>query len=333
VSLSGEEEKIDYFIINRQRYLMPFKKECIRWLLDYVKISLFEYFPHCYQIHSDTILRQEKPMENTIFYYTGTGNSLWVARTLVEMLGDAQLVSISKWMKDKNPIFSPNIGVVFPVHMWGVPSPIIKFISEIKTLSPQYIFAVAVDADQAANTLVQLKNIFKKNGMNLNCGYEIKLPTNYIPWGGAEPREKQEAKFDLAKRKFPGIISTIKNKETRPVDKGSLWERGLFTLIYKFSYAQIPKMDGKFWVDGKCNQCGICSKVCQAENIVLVEGKPTWNHRCEQCLACIQWCPQKAIQYGTKTQAYARYHHPEIQLKDMLKVHSGEGIKTLGGKQ
>jgi ferredoxin len=268
------------------------------------------------------MLKKEKPMENTVFYYTGTGNSLWVARTLVELLGDAQLVSISDWMKEKEPIYSQTIGVVFPVHMWGVPPPITKFINEIKALSPQYIFAVAVDAGQVANTLVQLKNLFKKNGLNLSCGYEIKLPSNYIPWGGAEPREKQEQKFYSAKMKLTGIISSIKNREKRPVDKGSLWERGLFTLLYKLSYPQIPKLDGKFWVDEKCNQCGICVRVCPAENISLVEEKPTWNHRCEQCLACIQWCPQKAIQYGSKTQAYERYHNPEIQLKDMLKNNS-----------
>jgi hypothetical protein len=103
-------------------------------------------------------------------------------------------------MKEKKPKYSQTMGVVFPVHMWGVPPPIIKFISKIKALSPQYIFAVAVDVGQVANTLVQLKNIFKKNGMNLSCGYEIKLPSNYIPWNGAEPREKQEQKLDSARR-------------------------------------------------------------------------------------------------------------------------------------
>jgi len=263
-------------------------------------------------------------MEITIFYYTGTGNSLWVARTLVKLLGDAHLVSISDWMKGRTPISSQTIGLVFPVHMWGVPHPIIKFISEIKANAPEYIFAVAVDAGQVANTLVQLKNIFKKNGMNLSCGYEIKLPTNYIPWGGAEPKGKQEQKFESAKRKLSDISSILKSKEKRPVDKGPLWQRGLFTLIYRLSYPQIPKMDGKFWVDEKCNHCGICRKLCPAENIVMVDGKPVWNHHCEQCLACIQWCPQRAIQYGRKTPAYERYHHPDIQLKDLLHGNSSQ---------
>lgn len=45
----------------------------------------------------------------------------------------------------------------------------------------------------------------------------------------------------------------------------------------------------------------------------------TWLNHCEQCLACIQWCPQEALQYGKKTPAYERYHHPEIKLQDLLR--------------
>jgi len=258
-------------------------------------------------------------MDTTIFYYTGTGNSLWVARRLSSLPGNVNLVSISEWMKLKKPIETGTIGIVFPVHIWGVPSPVVKFVDELKGYSFSYIFAVAVDADQVANTLVQLKNIFKKNGMILSSGFEIKLPSNYIPWGDVEPREKQEQKFSAAEKKLSDICRIVKNRESRPVEKGPLWQRVIFTMIYKMSSRRVPEMDRSFWVDEKCNHCGICARVCPAENIVMVDEKPVWNHHCEQCLACIHWCPQKSIQYGNKTQAYKRYHHPEIELKDMLK--------------
>ncbi len=81
----------------------------------------------------------------------------------------------------------------------------------------------------------------------------------------------------------------------------------------------IPKMDREFWVDEKCNGCAICEKACPVSNIVMAAEKPTWLHQCEQCLACIQWCPKEAIQYGKKTPNYERYHHPEITLKDIVK--------------
>jgi flavodoxin len=35
-------------------------------------------------------------MDATIFYYTGTGNSLWVARTIADELGGADLIPIAK---------------------------------------------------------------------------------------------------------------------------------------------------------------------------------------------------------------------------------------------
>jgi ferredoxin len=38
-------------------------------------------------------------------------------------------------------------------------------------------------------------------------------------------------------------------------------------LIYKHSAKHIAKMDKNFWVDKKCNKCGICEKICPVCNI------------------------------------------------------------------
>ncbi|HPT69609.1 MAG TPA: hypothetical protein PKW50_05625, partial [Syntrophomonas sp.] len=60
-------------------------------------------------------------------------------------------------------------------------------------------------------------------------------------------------------------------------------------------------------------------EVCPSNNIVMEDNKLVWQNHCEQCLACIEWCPQEALQYGKKTPAYKRYHHPEIKVRDLLK--------------
>ncbi len=259
-------------------------------------------------------------MKQAIFYYTGTGNSLWVARTIARELGDAGVVSISDWGRRSFDIDARVVGLVFPVHVWGLPTRIIDFTDELKALRPDYIFAVAVHAGQVSNTLVQLNRLLQEKGLSLSSGFEIEMPSNYIPWGGPGPKEEQQKRFERARAKITRIAARVKSREKRPVEKGPLWQRIVFTQLYKMSLPQIPKLDQKFWVDEKCNHCGICSKVCPSENITIQEGKPVWNQRCEQCLACLQWCPQEAIQYGKKTPRYNRYHHPEIQLKDILKV-------------
>ncbi len=269
-------------------------------------------------------------MKPAICYLTGTGNSLWVARILARELGDAELVSIADWKQGKERIDSKVIGLVFPVHIWGLPSRIIQFLGELKISRPDYIFAIAVNAGQVANTLPQLKKALRRSGLNLCAGFEIPMPSNYIPWGGPGPKEKQNHRFEAAKKKISKIGTSIKAKDKGPVEKGPLWQRVLFTLFYKMSFSQVPKMDRKFWVDEKCNQCLICSKVCPAENITLQNGKPIWNHRCEQCFACLQWCPQEAIQYGKKTPQYERYHHPEVHIGDLLKSRHPLAEKETG---
>ena len=59
-----------------------------------------------------------------IFYFTGTGNSLWVAKALSEALGEP-LVSIADELhKEKDGWVYPvrpdeKILFVYPVHSWG----------------------------------------------------------------------------------------------------------------------------------------------------------------------------------------------------------------------
>jgi ferredoxin len=258
-------------------------------------------------------------MKTTIFYWTGTGNSLWVARTLAQELGGAELESIADPKREK-ALDSKAIGLVFPVHIWGVPRLVLEFVRELKIRQPAYVFAIAVNAGQVANTLVQLKKVLERGGLNLSAGFGITMPSNYIPWGGPGPGEKQDQRFASAKKTISEIAAAIRGKKELPVERGPLWQRVLFSLFYKMTFSQVPKMDRKFWVDEKCNQCSICSKVCPVQNITLPDGKPVWNHRCEQCFACLQWCPQEAIQYGKKTPQYQRYHHPEVRLSEVLKL-------------
>jgi ferredoxin len=258
-------------------------------------------------------------MKTAIFYYTGTGNSLWTARRIAEKLSADEPVHMKDFSRNPKEIRADAAGLIFPVYIWGVPGPVVRFVETCKFVHADYWFAVAVNGGQVSNTLVQLKNLMRENGMTLSAGFDVKTPSNYIPWGGPPSKEKQDKLFVAATEKISTFTEQIKHKESSPVEKGPLWQRALFTPMYKMSYSKVPEMDGRFWSDEKCDHCGICAKVCPAENITMTEGKPVWNHHCEQCLACIQWCPKEAIQYGKKTPKYQRYHHPEVVLKDVIR--------------
>ncbi len=130
-------------------------------------------------------------MKTVIFYYTGTGNSLWSARLLAEKLGDATLCP----MKDADALAAGDaeaVGFVFPVHVWGIPVPVVQFMERLSLRPRVYLFALAVNAGQVSRTLVQLRGLLAGRGLKLAAGYSIVLPSNYIPWGGAAPAEQPE---------------------------------------------------------------------------------------------------------------------------------------------
>jgi ferredoxin len=256
-------------------------------------------------------------MNMRLYVYTGTGNSLWIARLLALELGEAPLQFMPS-LSENFTVEADRVGLIFPVHIWGLPIRVLRFINHLQVKPETSLFALAVNAGQPAATLLQLQKLLSTRGLSLALGYSVVMPSNYIPWGGPGPMGAQQKLFNEAREKVKGIGASILRGERKEVDRGPLWQNTLFSLVYKMSFRHVPQMDKKFWADNKCNRCGICAKICFANNVEMINEKPAWLHRCEQCLACLQWCPQEAIQYGKKTVKYPRYHHPEVTLKDML---------------
>jgi ferredoxin len=263
-------------------------------------------------------------VHTVIYYYTGTGNSLWTARAFAEALGDTELVPMHRLNNGTHGSEADTVGLVFPVHIWGVPRHVRTFLQSMEKRPGAYYFAVAVNAGQVSRTLVQLKELMAKDSLTLSAGLDITLPSNYIPWGGPEPVEVQRKLFTAATEKIKVAASYISSGKTGLLEKGPLWQRVLFTGLYKVTYNFLKTMDKNFHIDGTCNSCGICERVCPVKNITLEAGRPVWHGNCEQCLACIQWCPEECIQYGKKTKNYERYHHPEVKVKDIFRDHKGQ---------
>ncbi|RJP28687.1 MAG: 4Fe-4S ferredoxin [Candidatus Omnitrophota bacterium] len=257
-------------------------------------------------------------MSTTIFYFTGTGNCLYVARNLANELGDARLVNIASVIDKNIDLSGQRIGLVYPVYMFGMPLIVSKFIKKLKAGKDKYFFAVATYGGKACNTLKQNAREFAAFGLKLSAGFLIKMPGNYTPLYGAINEKSQNRLFEESHDKIKNIARIVSSEQTARIETDSFLVAGLFSLIYKLGSGKIPAMDKGFWPDEKCNSCGICVKVCPVNNVELASGKPKWLGRCQQCMACLQWCPQEAIQYGKNTAYRKRYHHPEIKLEDLM---------------
>ncbi|WP_392391161.1 EFR1 family ferrodoxin [Mordavella massiliensis] len=71
-----------------------------------------------------------------------------------------------------------------------------------------------------------------------------------------------------------------------------------------------------FLVNSACIRCGICVKVCPANNITL-EKQIKFHDKCESCYACIHACPQNAIHLENE-KSNVRWRNPEITLEELI---------------
>jgi ferredoxin len=257
-------------------------------------------------------------MTTGIYYFSGTGNSLKVARDLADELKDAELISIAKTGGSvPNPEYE-KIGIVFPVYMWGVPLIVSDFLKKLKN-SKSYFFAVATYGGMPGAAIVQVSDLLKASGIKLSSGFAVRMPGNYTPMYGAIPEGKQKKMFEEAAKKVKTIAEFVISGKSNKLEKSFPIINWLLTnKFYSFAAPHIHEMDKRFRVDEKCTSCGICEKVCPVSDITLKNGKPVWHNRCQQCLACLQWCPAEAIQYGKSTEGRKRYRHPQSKVQDFI---------------
>ncbi len=256
-------------------------------------------------------------MQTIIYWFSGTGNSLAIARELAAALGETDLISMVQAGAGPMPD-AGKVGFVFPVYAFGLPGIVKKFLRNMPVNPNAYYFSVANCAGKAGVPHRQIRGILRAGGGRLSGGWTLFMPTNYPILTDALPVEKQQKCFDKMRERLPGIAAAIKTGQLGPLEDSSLLFRWLAFAGNTLAINHFRKADKKFWVESTCRQCGLCAKVCPVNNIKLVDKKPIWLGRCEQCMACLQWCPARAIQYGRVTKSRQRYHHPQAKAKDFM---------------
>lgn len=251
-----------------------------------------------------------------IFYFTGTGNSKWIAELLSKKLSES-VVSINDLLKSEETSYAfeikddERIVLVFPVYSWGLPTPIVAFIERLKLNNThnKKVYAVATCGDNAGYTNKLLQKLLVQNGLTLASCHTVQMPNIYILLAGFDTDSEEVAKdkIDKAEARVDLIVKAI--LENRQDD--TLYCKGSFpgfktNVIYppfiKYAYKT------KYFTTDACNHCGLCAKLCPVNNITLNNGLPEWSDKCVKCLACIHRCPQRAIEYGNITQKKGRYH-------------------------
>jgi len=265
-------------------------------------------------------------MKTTIYYFSATGNSLYLAQNLNSKLKDCKLISIANEIQ-KESIESPSerIGIVFPVYAWGAPRIVNDFIRKLILKNKPYVFAIATCVGIPAKTLSEIQNELKKIGSNLDAGFVAKSECSSLMKKNSLDKiiiglDKKRKSIKPVEERLDEIVKTIENLETHDPETSSFVANIFGSKFHSLGLDFFKTADESFIISSECNNCGICVRLCPRQNISLENGRLQFNHNCELCHACIQWCPKFAITHPNFDLNLSQYHHPEINLNEMY-VH------------
>lgn len=240
-------------------------------------------------------LCKELTMKNAIYYFSGTGNSFRAAQKIAMELGDTEIISMRVNPLAENTQNFERIGFVFPVYHWTVPEPVVQFVEKLKVNKNAYIFAVAMPSIVLGFGLEKFASILEQKSCVLNYGRKVHSVANYSIVYPPFPSAK--IVVPRTEKKLNKIAKEIKAKTFNKYKKAGFIVRSRYEKVMPQYKSLVPFADVPFTISAECVSCGLCSKVCPCKNIELVSKKPTFLHHCNNCMACVAFCPKRAIGY------------------------------------
>ena len=261
-------------------------------------------------------------------YFTGTGNSWRVLETCREVfVNELHTVNISEISPDEKRIEEPDIlGFCFPVYAFGLPRICRNYLLSLENFSKgqkAFVIITAGGSNEAGFSVKECERLLKKKNCNIIYSAVIEMPINWItspeppfPPAHEEALEIIRKGADMARSIAREILAG--DHMYHNFNYPPRYTRFRFYKDYLlFRYLGVQNMWRTFKVYESCNGCNICSKICPTRSITMVEKRPVWAATCEQCMRCVNFCPQESIYQtmGGDTRGKNRYYEPGFRPK------------------
>lgn len=251
-----------------------------------------------------------------VFYFTGTGNSKFVAEKIAEKTGD-EVVDISKYIKaSENPVFDKAETYIFvaPSYCSFIAMPMADFVEKASFPNGVKVYFVVTCVASMGATPTWAKKLSAKKGFEYMGSEKVSMPQNYIAFFTTKDKSENAPIIENALPKIEDIAETIKNGSKLPDKKNLPGELGFTVWQAKLFHDHLMKTKN-FFVTDECVSCQKCVQVCPLGNVGFENGKPKWGDKCTHCMACINLCPKQCIEYGKKTAGKPRYTGPYDTMK------------------
>lgn len=274
---------------------------------------------------------EKKDLKRAILYFTGTGNCLYVARQLAGK--NSELLSIPQLMKQNEIVIEADeIGLVYPIYGHMPPNMVRQFIKKAR-LKADYKFAVLTYGNRKCSAVEIWDEISRKAGVPFDYINTLIMVDNWLPNFDMNEQILIDKHIPENLDKINADISARKKWHEPVTDEERAQHQGFMRFTGMDPETGFMLLsENCFTVTDACIGCGACVAVCPKGNYRLTSQGVKTEGNCEFCFACIQNCPQKAIQFvknekdpllrNGEVNPNARYRNEHVSLMDIKKSNS-----------
>lgn len=257
-----------------------------------------------------------------IIYFSGTGNSAYVARSLANLLGE-EVVFIPKSDSGSLQVSGERIIFCFPIYSWGVPPLVLDyierlgddFVNKVRTAALPVIM-VCTCGDDVALAPEMFESAWRQRGVSPSAIWSVQMPNDYVllPGFDVDSTEVEQQKLDESASRIREIASRIERSDFMVDVVRGKWTGLKSKIIYPL-FRRWGISPRKWRATEECVHCGRCAAACPVENIRMVSGVPNWGSRCVSCTSCYHHCPAHAVEYGSATRSKGQYFCHLVPMK------------------
>ena len=248
-----------------------------------------------------------------ILYFSGTGNSNYVAKRIADALGD-EIVNLNARIKasDSSSIETgERVIIVTPTYAWRIPRVVRDWLRKTELRGAKQAWFVMTCGSEIGNADKYNRELCAEKAISCMGTAQIVMPENFIAMFNAPTVEEARRIVAKAEPFIDRAIAAIRAGHMFSPPRKKLYDRIASSAVNPVFYPLFVKAN-PFTASDVCIGCGKCEKLCPLNNITLQNARPVWGTNCTQCMACICYCPTRAIEYGKKSAGKPRYHFEEL---------------------